>query len=102
MVFFICRLLFRIFSQLITIAKAGEKSKKKSRRKRKRLPLPREPLLLVCNYSEMAPTGQAPAQAPQLTQVFSSISNLPPASLIALMGQALAQEPQAMQASEIL
>ena len=46
--------------------------------------------------------GQAPAQVPQLTQAPSSISNLPPASLIAPTGHAPAQVPQPMQVSLIL
>lgn len=58
--------------------------------------------MLHGNYSEIAPTGHAPAQVPQLTQAFSSISNLPPASLMAPTGQAPAQVPQPTQASEIL
>ena len=54
------------------------------------------------NYaSEGAPTGQVPAQAPQLTQVSASITYLPSPSEIAFTGHPSAQAPQAMQSSEI-
>ena len=55
------------------------------------------------NYSsEGAPTGQVPAQAPQLMQVSASMTNLPSPSEMALTGHSAAQAPQLMQSSEIL
>lgn len=51
--------------------------------------------------SEIAPTGHAPAQEPQLMHAPGSISNLPSPALIAPTGHCPAQEPQLIQESPI-
>lgn len=51
--------------------------------------------------SEIAPTGQAPAQAPQLMHESASITYLPPSSPIAPTGHPPAQEPHPTQESLI-
>lgn len=53
------------------------------------------------HYSEIAPVGHVPAQAPQLMHVSASISNFPSPSEIAPTGQAPAQAPQETHESEI-
>jgi hypothetical protein len=72
---------------------------------KKKKPLPALEAVFFCfvrDYSsEGAPTGQTPAQAPQLTQTSALISNLPSPSEIAPTGHSAAQAPQLMQASEI-
>ena len=50
----------------------------------------------------MAPTGQAPAQVPQLMQLLASISYLPSPWLMALTGHSPSQVPQETQESVIL
>ena len=52
-------------------------------------------------FSEGAPTGQTPAQAPQLMQVPSSITYLPSPAEIAETGHSASQAPQLMHSSEI-
>ena len=49
-----------------------------------------------------APTGQVPAQAPQLMQVSASMTYLPSPSEIAFTGHSAAQAPQLMHSSVIL
>ena len=58
-------------------------------------------LIATINYSEIAPTGHAPAHAPQEMQVASSISNFPSPSLIAPTGHPPAQLPHEIHESEI-
>ena len=52
-------------------------------------------------FSAGAPTGQTPAQAPQLMQVPSSITYLPSPAEIAETGHSASQAPQLMHSSEI-
>lgn len=59
-------------------------------------------LMDYMNYSsEIAPTGQAPAQAPHEIHCEPSITNTPPPSLIAPTGQPPAHEPQPIHESPI-
>jgi hypothetical protein len=73
--------------------------KQKNRRKAKAF----RPKNVFKNYSASgAPTGHSAAQEPQSMHLSASITYLPSPSEIASTGQASAQAPHMMQASEIL
>jgi len=55
-----------------------------------------------CYSSEIASTGHTAEHAPQLMQVFASMTRLSSFSLMALTGHSPSQDPQLMHASEIL